>query len=266
MNTVILHFSDLAIASSLIVVDALMSLALGLRLHRPLLIAALRMVAQLMLVGLALRWLFASHSAILTLIAAMLMLGAAVREVAVRPRQRFAAGGNYRIAAVVVACSSIATVLLALTTAIRPEPWHDPRYAIPLLGIVLGSVLNSASIALDRFMSDVAGNRSRIEARLALGARLHEALAPSMRDAIRRGLIPVINQMAAAGIITLPGIMTGQLIAGMDPINAVKYQILLLFLLAGSSGLASGGVVWLAARSLGDRRDRLRLDRLTKQS
>jgi putative ABC transport system permease protein len=75
----------------------------------------------------------------------------------------------------------------------------------------------------------------------------------------------VINQMSAAGIITQPGIMTGQLLARMDPIAAVKYQILLLFLLAGSSGLASGGVVWLAGRALADGRERLRLDRLASR-
>ena len=75
-------------------------------------------------------------------------------------------------------------------------------------------------------------------------------------------MIPIINQMSAAGIITLPGIMTGQLLAGMDPIEAVKYQILLLFLLTGAGGLASAGAVYLAARSMTDDRHRLRWDRL----
>jgi len=130
---------------------------------------------------------------------------------------------------------------------------------------VLGSVLNSASIALDTFLGDVSGARNQIEARLCLGASLRTALAPIMRNAVRKGLIPVINQMSAAGIITLPGIMTGQLLAGMDPVAAVKYQILLLFLLAGSSGLASGAVVWLASRAIGDERDRLRLDHLSQR-
>lgn len=220
------------------------------------------MVIQLLLVGLVLRTVFQSQSAVLTLAIVVLMVGAAAREVAVRPKQRLRGWGNYRISAAVVAVSSVATVLLALMTAIRPDPWHDPRYAIPLMGIVLGSVLNSGSIALDTFLGDVVASRNQIEGRLTLGANLREALAPSMRAAVRKGLIPVINQMSAAGIITLPGIMTGQLIAGMDPIDAVKYQILLLFLLAGSSGLASGAVVWLAGRALGDERDRLRLDRL----
>jgi putative ABC transport system permease protein len=260
MNSVNLTALDLAIAASLIVLDAVMSLAFGLRVHRQLVIAAFRMVVQLLLVGFVLRWLFASGSVAMTMAVIVLMIVAAAREVAVRPKQRLHRFGNYRIAAIVVAVSSVGTVLLALTTAIRPDPWHDPRYAIPLMGIVLGSVLNSASIALDSFMGDVSGARNKIEARLALGSPLQAALAPLMRDALRKGMIPVINQMSAAGIITLPGIMTGQLLAGMDPLSAVKYQILLLFLLAGSSGLASGGVVYLASRSVGDERDRLRLD------
>jgi putative ABC transport system permease protein len=262
MHAISLSATDLAIAASLVLLDAAMSLAFGLRLHRQLLVASVRMVVQLLLIGFILRWLFASGSEAVTLGVIVLMIAAAAREVGARPKQRLRRWGNYRIASVVVAGASVATVVLALTTAIRPDPWHDPRYAIPLMGIVLGSVLNSASIALDTFLGDVSGARNQIEARLALGASLRAALAPIMRSAVRKGLIPVINQMSAAGIITLPGIMTGQLLAGMDPVGAVKYQILLLFLLSGSSGLAAGAAVWLASRAVGDDRDRLRLDHL----
>jgi putative ABC transport system permease protein len=83
-----------------------------------------------------------------------------------------------------------------------------------------------------------------------------------LREAIRRGLLPVINQMSAAGLITLPGIMTGQILAGLDPVEAVKYQILLMFLLAGSSGLTTFIIAFGALRRLTDERQRLRLDRL----
>ena len=83
-----------------------------------------------------------------------------------------------------------------------------------------------------------------------------------MRDAIRRGLVPMINQMSAAGIITLPGIMSGQILAGIDAVDAAKYQILLMFLLAGGSGLAAAGAAYLAAWRMTDPRQRLRPDRL----
>jgi putative ABC transport system permease protein len=127
-------------------------------------------------------------------------------------------------------------------------------------------VLNSASLGLDSFFGGAVASRAAIEAQLALGASARSALAELVRSSIRRGMIPLINQMSAAGIITLPGIMTGQLLAGMDPLEAVKYQILLLFLLAGAGGLAAAGSVYLAARAITDERQRLRLDRLQQPS
>jgi putative ABC transport system permease protein len=262
VNAVHLTPLDVAVAALLVLLNAALSLALRLRLHRELLWAALRMVVQLLLVGLVLRLVFKSNSGAATLAIVSLMGLAAVREVAVRPTERLRHGGNYRIAALVVASAGMATVLLALLTAMRPDPWYDPRYAIPLSGIVLGGILNSASLSLDAFFAGVTGGRALIEARLALGATRREALGPLVRSSIRRGMIPIINQMSAAGIITLPGIMTGQLIAGMDPLDAVKYQVLLLFLLSGGGGLAAIGGVLLAARAVTDERHRLRLDKL----
>lgn len=262
MKAIHLGALDLAIAALLVLLSAGASLVLELRVHRQVLWAAARMVVQLLLVGLVLRIVFRAESPLATATIALLMILAAAREVAARPSQRLAGRGNLRIGTAVVGASSMATVALALLTAIRPEPWFDARYAIPLMGIVLGSVLNSASIGLDAFLGGLVASRAAIEARLALGATMHEALAELMRTSIRRGLIPLINQMSAAGIITLPGIMTGQLLAGMDPLEAVKYQILLLFLLTGAGAMAATGAVYLAARAVTDARQRLRLDRL----
>ena len=235
---------------------------LHLQLHRQLIWASLRMVVQLLLVGMVLRVAFQAGSAPVTLLMVAVMLCAAAREVAVRPAVRLRGLLDYRISAIVVGASSIATVFLALATAIQPSPWYDPRYAIPLMGIVLGSVLNSASLALDSFYGGLAANRTAIEARLCLGATAREALAPLAASSIRRGLIPLVNQMTAAGIITLPGIMTGQLLAGMDPVEAAKYQVLLLFLLTGAGCAAAVGAVHLASSHVTDDRHRLRMDRL----
>lgn len=262
MNAVHLDAMDVGLAASLVLINAGVSLYLKLNLHYQVLWAGIRMVVQLLLVGLLLRFVFHIASPVATVAIIGFMVAAAAREVAVRPASRLKHAGNYAISATIVSLASFATVILALLTAIRPEPWYDPRYAIPLVGIVLGSVLNSASLALDTFLSGVTSSRAAIEAQLALGAKASEAMSSLVRTSIRRGMIPVINQMSAAGIITLPGIMTGQLLAGMDPVEAVKYQILLLFLLTGASGLAAAGVVFLGARSMTDKRERLRTDRV----
>ena len=261
-QTIHLQFSDLLMGACLVLAAAGASWLLRLNLQRKVLWASLRMVVQLLLVGFVLRLVFQHASPAITSLVVLVMIAAAAREVAVRPHQRLAGQGNLRIAGLVVALSSLSTVVLALLTAVRPDPWFDARYAIPLMGIVLGSVLNSASLGLDSFFDGVRQSRAAIEAQLALGTPIRQALAAHTQAAIRRGLIPIINQMTAAGLITLPGIMTGQILGGMDPLEAAKYQILLLFLLTGAGIMAAAGSVLLAAKALTDSRQRLRLDLL----
>jgi putative ABC transport system permease protein len=263
MTPILLTPGDVALAGMLILVDGALSFALGLRLHRQIAVAAIRLVVQLLLVGYVLRAVFAAGSPSLTLFIVLLMTAVAAREVAARTERRLARFGNYIISSTVVSAATAVTVALALTTAIQPHPWWNPHYAIPLAGIILGSVLNAGSLSLDGMLDGVMRERLAIEAQLALGTTYRDAVRPLIRNAARRGLVPIINQMSAAGIITLPGIMTGQILAGLDPLEAVKYQILLMFLLAGSSGLTAVGIAFLAAWRLTDPRQRLRLDRLS---
>jgi putative ABC transport system permease protein len=262
MTPILLTPFDIAIAASLILLDAALSILLKLRLHWQIAIAAARMVFQLVAIGYVLRFIFSLNNPVATLFLILVMVLVAAREVAARPERRLTGLTNFVIGVISVAFATFVTAMLALTTAIRPQPWFDPHYAIPLAGIILGSVLNSASLSLDSFLGSVRRERQAIEARLSLGETYVEATAPMVRDAIRRGLLPIINQMSAAGIVTLPGIMTGQILAGLDPLEAVKYQILLMFLLSGGSGLSALAVSYLAARRLTDQRQRLRLDRL----
>ena len=259
---ILLSPEDIAISAVLIVLDGVLSIALRLDLHRQLLIATTRMVVQLVLVGFVLRFVFAIASPLVTLAVILVMVAIAGREVAARPEQRLGRIGNYAVGASAVALATFLTAILALTTAIRPHPWYAAQYAIPLAGIILGNVLNSGSLALDSMLSGVVREHAAIEAQLALGATFRQAVRGLVRVSVRRALLPIINQMSAAGLITLPGIMTGQILAGMDPLEAAKYQILLMFLLSGGSGLAAVAVVHLTARRLTDDRQRLRIDRL----
>lgn len=262
MTTILLSPQDLAISASLIVLDAAISIALRLGLQRQIAVASVRMVIQLVAIGYLLRLIFSLNNPAATVAIVVVMVLVAGREVAARPERRFKGYATYAIGVGSVTVATALTAILALTTAIRPHPWFDPHYAIPLAGIILGNVLNAASISLDSVLGGVSRERAAVEARLALGETYWNAMAPFIRTAIRRGLLPIINQMSAAGIVTLPGIMTGQILAGLDPLEAVKYQILLMFLLSGGSGLSAVAVAYLSAARLTDDRDRLRLDRL----
>jgi putative ABC transport system permease protein len=256
----VLTFGDLAIASGLLLLNAVLSLVLDMGLARSLLVAGVRVVAQLLLVGLVLRSVFELNSPLLVGAVVLAMLASASWETFSRQDRRFAGWWGVALGGGTIALSSLPVTAIALAT-LHPHPWFAPQFAIPLFGIVLGNAMSGISISLNAFNGAVVRERAGIEAQLALGASRHQALAQVRRDALRSGMIPVINQMSAAGIITLPGMMTGQILAGMAPYEAAKYQIFVLFLLAGATGLGSLAATIAASWRVTDERHRLRLDR-----
>jgi putative ABC transport system permease protein len=251
---------QLAATAVLVVASAGLSLWMQMGIARPLLVAAARTVVQLLLVGLVLKTLFANQSAWLTVLVMLAMLGAAGYETFSRQDRRFAGGTAVALAGFPIAIASVSVTGFALAT-MRPEHWLTPQVAIPLFGIVLGNAMSSASVTLNTFTGMLVRERAAVEAQLALGASRYTALAPLQRSAARNGMIPIINQMAAAGVITLPGMMTGQILAGMAPYEAAKYQIFVLFLLSGATGLGALAATLGASWRVTDERHRLRLDR-----
>ena len=257
-----LSYIDLAIASLLLLLAGGLSVALNLGLEKMLGIAALRTTVQLALIGLVLKMLFQLTSPWWTAFAALAMVMLAGREVTARQSIKLRGGWSYSIATTALITAGGIVTILALTTAVRPEPWYDPRFALPLLGMMLGNTLTGISVGMERLSATLKREKDAIEARLVLGHTRHDAVKPYVREALRAGLMPIINAMSAAGLISLPGMMTGQILAGVDPTEAVKYQILIMFLLAGTTSIGALIAVLATSRRLGDERDRLRLDRL----
>jgi len=253
---------DLAIAAVLVLALALLSAQLQAGVSRQLLIAAARTAIQLTLIGLVLKTLFANvHLAWVTLMA-LFMLLVAGREVMVRQKRRFRGWWGYALGTVSMFLSSFTVAVFTLVVILGDTPWYTPQYAIPLLGMLLGNTMNGISIAMDRLTTTAWEQREIIEARLMLGQSWDEAISAIRQQAIRSGLIPIINAMAAAGVISLPGMMTGQILAGAPPVEAVKYQILIMFLITVGTGLGTLSAVTIGSRRLFDARQRLCLDRL----
>ena len=262
MNVIELDWLDLALASVLIFGLAALSWGMRLGVGGRLLIAAARTTVQLLLIGLVLRVLFDhAHVAWVATMAAVMVLVAG-REVMARQKHRFRGAWGYGLGTVSMFVSSFTVTVMALAVVIGNQPWYAPQYAIPLLGMVLGNTMNGIALGLDRLTRDATQQRAVLEARLALGEGPGAAIADVRREAIRVGLIPIINAMAAAGIVSLPGMMTGQILAGTPPVEAVKYQILVMFLIAGGTGIGTLIAIAGGARRLFDGRARLRLDRL----
>jgi len=190
------------------------------------------------------------------------MLLVAGREVMARQKRRFRGWWGYALGTVSMFLSSFTVAVFALVVILGDTPWYTPQYAIPLLGMLLGNTMNGIAIAMDRLTTTAWEQREIIEARLMLGQSWDEAISAIRQQAIRSGLIPIINAMAAAGVVSLPGMMTGQILAGAPPVEAVKYQILIMFLITVGTGLGTLGAVTIGSRRLFDARQRLCLDRL----
>lgn len=254
---------DLSLAALLVLMLAVLSWRMQLGLAGDLLIAAVRTVVQLLLIGLVLKALFSHVDLLWVSGIALVMLLAAGREVMARQHRRFAGWWGFGMGTGAMFVSSVAIAVLTLTTIIGTDPWYTPQYAVPLLGMLLGNTMSGIALALDRLTATAWQQRAVIEQRLMLGATRTKAIAQIRRDAMRSGMMPIINAMAAAGLVSLPGMMTGQILAGIPPLEAVKYQILIMFLISAGTGFGVTAALWLASNRLFDERHRLRLDKLS---
>lgn len=263
MSIISLSTLDLSLAALLVVLLAILSLWLQLGITRQLLIAALRTTVQLMLIGVVLKVLFDSVNLLYMTLVATAMLLLAGREVMARQTHRFKGIWGFAMGTVSMFFSTFVVTLLALTIIINTDPWYTPQYAIPLLGMMLGNTMTGIALGLERLTQSAREQRRQIEARLVLGHSASQAISGLRKNAMRLGMIPMINAMAAAGIVSLPGMMTGQILAGTAPLEAVKYQILIMFLITAGTGFGTVAAVMLAGRRLFDGRARLRLDRLS---
>ncbi|MDA8142103.1 MAG: iron export ABC transporter permease subunit FetB [Desulfobacteraceae bacterium] len=265
MTLVLLTPLDLGLAAGLVLILVVISRGMHFGLERQLIIAAVRTTVQLLLVGLVLKALFSNvHWGWMTLVACVMLL-AAGREISGRQKRYLKGGWAFGLGTLSMFVSSFAVTILTLTVIISPTPWFEPQYAIPLLGMLLGNTMNGISVGMDRLTTAAWDQRTVIEQRLMLGEPWHKAIESMRTESVRAGLIPIINSMMAAGLVSLPGMMTGQILGGNPPMEAVKYQIMIMFLIAGGTGLGTVSAVWLAARRLFDERQRLRLDRLQKR-
>lgn len=131
------------------------------------------------------------------------------------------------------------TLFIVIVVIINVEPWYTPQYIIPIMGMILGNSMNGVALAAERLSSEIRGKRALIEARLSLGATSRDAVSDIVASAVRAAMIPTINSLMTVGIVSLPGMMTGQILSGTDPIIAVKYQIVVMYMIAASVMISS---------------------------
>ena len=228
---------ELALASGFVVVSGVLSLLLGLRLEKDLAIATVRTYLQLFALGFVLRWVFANQTWPVVLLLLAVMIVAAARVVLKRAGN--APKGVFSSGVIAMAVTGFTVTFAVTALIVRVPVWYEARYVLPIAGMVIGNSMTGIALAVERLFADLDARAGEILGLTALGAGVWEAARPSVRTALKAGMVPTINSMAAAGVVFIPGMMTGQILAGADPIIASKYQIVVMLMIAAATAVGA---------------------------
>lgn len=237
VEVLVLSWYDLALASALVLIAMAISAWQRLGLVRGLAVGAVRAVVQLVAVGYVLAFLISTRRWYLVLLVLFVMLIAATITATDRQKGRRAA--LFVISGTAMLLGSGLTLAYVDAVVLRLRPWYDPQYLIPLFGMIIGNSMNGAALAAERLNSEMELRRAEVESYLALGASPKRASAEAVRRALVAAMIPTVNMLMVVGLVSLPGMMTGQVIAGQSPVTAVRYQIVVVFMLAGAVAVTS---------------------------
>jgi putative ABC transport system permease protein len=245
-GVIAIGWAQLALASLFIVATGAVTLALHLGVAKDLALASVRTYLQLLALGFVLRWVFRSDTPLLVFAILAVMLVAATRIVLKRSPD--APKGLFGSTLLSLAITGITITFAVTGLVVGVEPWWHAQYVIPIGGMVIGNSMSGIALALERVFADLESRADEVLALTALGATPWEAAQPSVRTALRAGLIPGINTLAAVGIVFIPGMMAGQVLAGTDPLVAAPYQIVVMLMIATADVLGSVAAVLLSYR------------------
>ena len=237
MNLIEITPVQLFLCLLFVLLAGLGSFMLKLKLEKDLAWGTVRTFAQLFIMGYILKFIFQLNNVVFILLLYTFMIFWAAHAVRGRVKEdsvRFFVPTFVSMVASYMLVSILVTVVI-----VQVKPWYTPQYFIPLGGMIIGNAMNAITIALDRLFSDLRQHRAEIELSLSLGASYQEATHSVMRDAVKAGMIPSINALMTVGLVSLPGMMTGQILAGTDPLIATKYQIVVMLMIVAATAIGS---------------------------
>ena len=237
----------LLVALLMVCAAAGLAAAMRLKVRGSLLLSALRSLLQLLAMGFVLEWVIKHGTWYVVVCLIILMVVAAVQVTLSR------AQGIPRGLGLPVFLTLLITLLLMVSLVaeaiIRPKPWYAPQVLIPIAGMMLGNTVGATAVGLTRFYESMASRRDEIDAMLALGATPWEASRPSVLSSVRLGLTPTIATLASSGIVMIPGMMAGQVIAGANPVSAAIYQFVILAAMSSLTLVSTALILRLVYRT-----------------
>ncbi|OFZ16522.1 MAG: hypothetical protein A2X86_12050 [Bdellovibrionales bacterium GWA2_49_15] len=229
MNNQFFQISPVAltIVSGLVLAQGLFALRPELDLGKTIISSAIKGAVQLALIATVLIWIFAHPSWYAQALVVSIMVFVAVRTILRRMKNHFPSKTS---SVTFSLCLSVFPVALMGVSLIQPHFWQYPSLFLPLFGMILGNSMNGVALGIERFMEEIKISRLGLINQLSLGATPQEATAEAFRKSLKAATTPILNTMSVVGIVSLPGMMSGQILAGGSPLEASKYQIYIIFL------------------------------------
>ena len=227
----------------LVAVAVLISRVRRLGLEGDITVATVRAFGQLLAVGFVLEWVFDGNGGLTPVVVAVMVVTATLTS----GRRGRRVPGAYGIAGASLAVATAATLGLLLALGVIPA---EPRAVIPLGSMIITNAMVTTSLVMGRLRDDLASHRPEVEARLSLGQTSTTAAAPWQRTALRTGMLPIIDQTKVVGLVALPGAMTGMLLAGASPADAIRLQMVVMYMILGGNAFAALVTGWLTMRRL----------------
>ena len=251
-----ISYAALALSLVFVAGAGVASLMFQLKLGKDLFWGTVRTIAQLFLMGFVLRYVFAFDQwyLVVAVFGVMILFAAHIA----RGRVRASPVPVFLPVFLSMLLSYMLVTFVVVAVIVQARPWYHPVYFIPIGGMIIGNSISAVAISLERLFGELKKRREEIELYFCVGANYREASADIFRSAIRAGMIPSITAMMGVGIVWLPGMMTGQILAGADPLVAVKYQIMVMLMLVGSTAVASVLVVWMVRKKCFTADDRMK--------
>lgn len=229
-----------------ILASSFASIALKLNLVKDLWVGSLRTLCQLFMMGFVLKYIFANANFFLVIGLFIWMVFWAARIINGRIKDR-----PFDLQWTIFLSMAVTYILISSFTTggiLLSTPWYEPKLFIPLAGMVVGNSMNAIAISLDRLFSELRTKRDQVEQMLLFGATSQQAMQPALQSAVTTGMIPSINSMMSVGLVFIPGMMSGQILGGQEPVSAAKYQILIMVMISASTAIGCSLVTWLVAK------------------
>lgn len=246
-----INISSMLVSSLLVLISLFFAYFQKLKLEKEIIISVIRAVIQLVAVGYLLNYIFGFKSPIFTTFLLAFMTFNAAYNAAKRGKR---VKNGVFIAFISISVGTISTlVILVLSGVIKYEAYQ----IIPIGGMIISNAMVALGLSFKQMSSSFKNKREEVETKLSLGADVLPSSIEIIRDSVKTGMLPTIDSTKTLGIVSLPGMMTGLILAGTSPVNAIKYQIIVAFMLLSTTAISSFIACYMSYRNFFNKRKQL---------